>query len=158
MRGNNTPPTASRRIRNDHRDTATDEFDHHLLADGVHDDIVEDAQLARLEHARALTEAAHDRRTDETALDYCAGLDTATGKLLTQIDARVMEVCAERCRRVLVDGDDWVRREWHDADEVDATKREASTWLLEHPDVGERLWGDEWHHDITLDTEVNIDA
>lgn len=159
MRGNDIPPTASRRIRNDHRTTATDEFEHRLLRDGVHDDIVEDDQLARLEHALALTEEVTDLRIGGTALDYLAGLDDAAGALTDEIDARVMEVCAERCRRVLKDGDDWVERGWEDARDVEAAKREAVNWLLEHRGVCRRLWGDEAEAEMLVESmEVSGDA
>lgn len=147
MRGNDIHSRAARRVRGDHRSTATSEFDHRILCDGVHDDVVEDDQLAQLEDVAARLEDVRDDRrnelgeTDDYDASYGTELANSLVDLPTVIDQRVMEICAERCRIVLVDGDEWVERGWEDASEVEAAKREASNWLLEHPEACKRLWG-----------------
>ncbi|RDZ61401.1 hypothetical protein C5B90_19200 [Haloferax sp. Atlit-12N] len=147
MRGNDIHSRAARRVRVDHRSTATDEFDHRILCDGVHDDVVEDDQLAQLEDAIATVEDVRDERRRELGDtdDYDARVESDTASAALQlhdvVDQRVMEICAERCRAVLVDGDEWVEEGWEDASEVEAAKREATNWLLEHPETCKRLWG-----------------
>lgn len=146
MRANDIPTRAKRRIRNDHRQAACGEFEHRILRDGVHDDVVEDDQLAHLEALIANTENVRDRRREELAdtdEDYAAEIARSIEHLQGTVTRRVMEICAERCRVVLVDGDEWVEEGWEDADEVAAAKREATNWILEHREVCERIWGDE---------------
>lgn len=143
MRGLDIPPRASRRIRNDHRRTATSEFHHRVLADGVHDDIVEDTQLAQLEDAIATAENARDRRRNEladTGTDYAEDVAWSIEHLQAVARRRVMEVCAECCRTVLVDGQAWVDEGWEDQADVDAAKREAAAWLLAHEFITERTF------------------
>ncbi|MFC7202840.1 hypothetical protein ACFQJC_04885 [Haloferax namakaokahaiae] len=148
MRGNRIHSRASKRIRNDHRTTATDEFEHRILRDGVHDDIVEDGQLAQLEDAIATLEDVRDERRRELGgddeYDASQGAEVASSVVTLHdiVSHRVQEICAERCRIVLLDGDEWVEEGYEEADAVAEAKREASNWLLEHPDVCERLWGD----------------
>lgn len=159
MRGNRIPTRAKRRIRNDHRTTATDEFEHRILIDCVFDDVVEDQQLAMLEESIARLEDARDQRRDDLAepdVGSCSDLATAVEAMHDPPRARVMEICAERCRTVLIDGDDWVERGWEDAEEMATAKREAATWLLEHPDVRARLWGSD--EDAELDQLLAAEA
>jgi len=160
MRGHDIPPTAAKRIRNDHRTTATDEFEHQLLADGVYDDIVEDEQLARVEAAIATAEQVSDLRVDGLeGVDYCGDIDRAVGRLREMVRPRIMEVCAKRCRAVLVDGDNYVEEGWREAEAVAAAKREAANWLLEHREVCRRLWGEEAEAGVVVDSmEVDADA
>lgn len=144
MRGNDIHPRASRRIRTDHRNAALDEFETRLLEDGVHDDIVEDMQLALLEEAIATAEDARDRRREELAdtdEDYSSEVVRAVEHVQGTVRRRIEEICAERCRFVLVDGDDWLDEGWVDQEVLEAAKREASNWLLEHEAVTQRLWG-----------------
>lgn len=146
MRGNRIPTRAKRRIRNDHRKTATNEFSHRILRDGVHDDIVEDDQLAHLEGVIANAENVRDRRREELANtdeDYAAEVARSIEHLQGTVQRRVLEVCAERCRMVLVDGDDWVEKDWVDVEDVESAKAEAVNWILEHREVCERLWDDD---------------
>ena len=143
MRGHDIPPRASRRIRSDHTSTATSEFDHRLLKDGVHDDILEDTQLALLEDAIATAEDARDRRREEladTEADYGHEVAWSVEHLQSVVGRRVMEVCAERCHTVLVDGDEWVAEGWEDQEDVDAAKQEAATWLLDREAVTARTF------------------
>lgn len=141
MRGNRIHSRADRRVKN-HRSEAVEQFDHRILADGVHDDIVEDDQLAQLEDAVATIEDVRDER--RSALDGegdpADAIANAVEQLHDPIADRVDEIAAERCRTVLVDSDEWVAKGWEDRDEVDAAKREAANWLLEHEDVTRRLW------------------
>lgn len=146
MRGNRIHTRAKRRIRNDHRQAAVNEFDHRILADGVHDDIVEDQQLAETEDAIAKLEDQRDRRRDElaeTTTDHAAEIVRSIEHLQGTARQRVMELCAIRCDTVLADGDEWVDEGWEDADAVQAAKHEAAQWLIEHADVRTRLWGEE---------------
>jgi len=142
MRGNDIPTTAARRIRTDHRPTATNEFESRLLSDGVDEAVLEDTQLARLEAARAEVEEAYQTRTDDLdAVDYDAELDGIADSIGTEIQTRIMEVCAEACARVLDRGAEWVDEDWEDVPTVMAAKSEAVAWLRDHPEVCERLWG-----------------
>ncbi|WEL29825.1 hypothetical protein [Haloferax volcanii] len=143
MRGNDIHSRAAKRVRADHRPAATGEFDHRILCDGVHDDIVEDDQLVQLEDAIATLEDVRDTRRNELGNGDELTTDTvdAITRLQDEADRRVMEVCAERCRAVLVDGDEWVGEGWEEASEVESAKREATNWLLEHPEACKRLWG-----------------
>ncbi|WP_435065908.1 hypothetical protein [Halobaculum sp. EA56] len=146
MRGNRIHPRASRHIK-DHRSEAIDRFEHRILKDGLHDDVVEDTQLAHLEDALAQVEDVRDRRREELADDLdddpSAEIANAVEALHEPIADRVDELCAERCRAVLVDGDEWVDEGWEDREAVEAAKREATAWLLAHEDVTRRLWADE---------------
>ena len=144
MRGNRIHTRASRRIRSDHRDAALEEFDHRILRDGVYEDVIQDGQLAHLEGAIADLEDVRDRRRAELAdtdEDYAAEVARSIEHLQGTACRRVEEICAERCRSVLVDGDEWVEEDWEERDDVDAAKREAANWLLEHREACERLWG-----------------
>jgi len=142
MRGNDIHGRAAKRVRNDHRRRALDEFDHRILADGVHDDIVEDDQLAHLEDAIAKLEDTRDRRRSELATDDPgAGIANSLDGLQETARERVMEVCAERARTVLDDGDEWVAEGYEDREEVEAAKREAATWLLANDEVTRRVYG-----------------
>lgn len=146
MRGNNIHTRAARRVRTDDRDLALEEFDAKLLRDGVHDDIVEDSQLAELEDAIASIEDARDQRRDalaESDADPAGELARSVEDLQDTVRHRVMEVCADRCRVVLVDGDNWLDEGWVDQADLVAAKREAANWLLEHEDVTDRLWTEE---------------
>lgn len=158
MRGNDIHPRAARRIRSDHRDVALDEFESGMLRDGVHDDIVEDTQLAQLEDAIAHAEDARDCRRAELAdgdEDFSREIVRAVEHVQGTVRRRIMEICAERCRVVLVDGDDWLAEGWVEADELEAAKREAANWLLEHEAVTRRLWDES---DTPVDTNHTTTA
>jgi len=154
MRGNRIHSRAKRRVQS-HRSEAVDRFDHRILADGLHDDIVEDQQLAQLEDAVAKIEDVRDRRREELADDLdedpSAEIAAAVETLHEPIADRVDELCAERCKAVLVDGDEWVEEGWEDEDDVLAAKREANTWILDHEDVARRLWTTEEDPIVTED-------
>jgi hypothetical protein len=143
MRGHDIHGRGARRIRSDHRQTAIDEFHHRILRDGVHDDIVEDAQLAHLEDAIAKLEDTRDRRRREleTDADPAQAVVDAIEDLQETARERVMEVCAMRARIVLVDGDVWVQEGYEDEADVEAAKREAATWLVANDDVTKRTFG-----------------
>ena len=143
-RGHDIPPRAERRIRNDHTNTAIDEFESGILRDGVWEDVLEDTQLAQLEDAIATAENARDRRRgelDDESEDH--GLLVATGMqdLQAVVRKRVMELCAERAHTVLEDGDQWVSEGWEDPDTIKDAQDEAATWLREHRDVCLRVFG-----------------
>ncbi|UIO98915.1 hypothetical protein Hbl1158_10250 [Halobaculum sp. CBA1158] len=144
MRGNDTHPRAGRRIT-DHRSEATDRFEHRILKDGLHDDIVEDAQLAQFEDAVATIENVRDTRREDFDGDGDPGeaIADAVEQLHEPIADRVDELCAERCRTVLVDGDEWVEEGWEDPEDVEEAKREATSWLTHHGDVARRLWDED---------------
>lgn len=142
MRGRDIHARASKRISNDHRQTALDEFQHRILRNGVHDDIVEDAQLAHLEDAIAKLEDTRDRRRSELAGDYpAAGITDSLDDLQKTARERVMEICAERARIVLDDGDAWVAEGYEEEADVEAAKREAATWLLANDEATRRVYG-----------------
>jgi len=141
MRGKRIHSRARRRVRN-HASRAVDRFEHRILADGVYDDVLEDTQLAHLEDAVAKIEDARDRRREELAdeldADPSSGIADAVEQLQKPIADRINEVCAERCRAVIVDGDEWVAEGWEDADDVAAAKEEARRWLQDNIDAAER--------------------
>ncbi|WP_338756500.1 hypothetical protein V9T20_12525 (plasmid) [Halobacterium salinarum] len=144
MRGNDIHSRAAKRIRNDHRQRALDQFDHRILADGVHDDIVEDDQLAHLEDAIAKLEDTRDRRRGELPSDDSdpgAGIADSLDGLQETARERVMEICAERARSVLDDGDDWVAAGYEDAEDVEEAQQEAATWLVANAEATRRVFG-----------------
>lgn len=142
MRGNRLSPGATSLIH-ELRADAVDRFDARLICDGLHDDVQEDDQLAALAQAVAEIDHAHDvreRAVDEDETNIPSLCDHAHDVLKRTLDPRLAEVIAERCRVILVDGDDWLEQGWVEADELATAKREAANWLLEHDDVTERLW------------------
>jgi len=142
MRGNDIHGRASKRIRNDHRRRALDEFNHRILADGVHDDIIEDDQLAHLEDAIAKLEDTRERRRGELdSEDAGADIAGSLDGLQETARKRVMEICAERARVVLDDGDDWVAKGYEDAEDVQEAQQEAATWLVANDEVTRRVFG-----------------
>lgn len=132
MRGTRIHTRASRRV-NDHRSTATDEFDHSLLADGVYESVIQDMQLKQIEDAIATAEDARDTRRDELDTDGdddpAAEIASSLSPLQETARQRVLELCAQECRFVL---------ETAEGEEVRA---EAVAWLEEHPETADRLWG-----------------
>lgn len=155
MRGNRIHTRAERRVREHARD-ASERFDHRILADGVHDDVLEDLQLAVLEDAVVDLEHVRDDRREELndGGDPSAALFEAVESVQPVVDDRVDELCAERCRIVLVDGDEWTEDGPEDAEDVDAAKREATNWLLEREEVTRRLWGDSEEPIVGAEEEV----
>jgi hypothetical protein len=143
-RGNDIHVRASRRIRNDHTDRAADEFDHQLLSDGVRERVLQDTQLAQLEDAIATTENARERRRaelDGQSQDHGAPVASAMDELQAVVRQRVMELCAEQATTALEDGDQWAEEADHISEEdVEAVQAEAATWLLDHPDVCQRVF------------------
>lgn len=142
-RGHDIPTRAERRIRQDHTDTATGEFDHQLLSDGVWEDVLEDTQLAQLEDAIATAENARDRRRgelDDTSEDHGLLVASGLGDLQAVVRKRVMELCAERAHLALEDGDQWAEEGHFSAGLVEDAQAEAAAWLREHPDVCQRVF------------------
>lgn len=144
MRGNDIPAPARREISGRLRELATGQFEHRILADGVHDDVVEDGQLAQLMdaavtagHAVERREAQHDTVDADTA-DAAA----AAERLRQVAETRVLEICAERCFAVLDDGHVWVEKGWEDRDDMRTAQQEAAAWLCDHRDVCVRVLGD----------------
>ncbi|GGM64039.1 hypothetical protein J2752_000481 [Halarchaeum rubridurum] len=145
MRGQDIHPRAARRIRSDHTSTAPSEFRHRVLADGVHDDVLEDSQLATLEDAIASLEDVRDERRETLrgAGDQGRTAGEPLPDLHRQARDRVRELCAARAGVVLADGDTWVAEGFEDAADVAAATREAAAWLRAHPDVRERVFEDD---------------
>lgn len=144
-RGNDVHTRAARRIR-EHSRQAAEAFESQPIRDGLHDDVLEDTQLAQLEDAIAEMEDLRDRRrTDENAdapVDPTADVVDAIETLQTTVDHRLAELQAERCRTVLDDGAEWVARGWCDREAVAEATAEATTWLLEHHEVCLRAFGE----------------
>ena len=164
-RGHDVHARAERRIRQDHTDTASAEFEHQLLSDGVWEDVLEDTQLAQLEDAIATAESARERRRGElddesedhgllvaTAMDDLQ-VATAMDNLQNVVRKRVMELCAERAHRALEDGDQWLAETHFSAELVEDAQDEAAGWLHEHPTVCLRVFGTT-HPSVLTDHEV----
>jgi hypothetical protein len=144
-RGHDIPPRAERRIRQDHTNTATDEFDNGLLRDGVWEDVLVDTQLAQLEDAIATAENARERRRgelDDTSEDHGTRVAAGMDDLQSVVRQRVLELCAERAHTILEDGDQWVTEGHVDSGDLAAAQHEAAGWLREHPDVCQRVFNE----------------
>ena len=155
-RGHDVHARAERRIRQDHTDTASAEFEHQLLSDGVWEDVLEDTQLAQLEDAIATAENARERRRgelDDQSEDHGLLVATAMDDLQTVVRKRVMELCAERAHCALEDGDEWLAEDHLSAELVEDAQDEAAGWLHEHPNVCLRVFGTT-HPSVLTDHEV----
>ena len=155
-RGHDVHARAERRIRQDHTDTASAEFEHQLLSDGVWEDVLEDTQLAQLEDAIATAESARERRRgelDDESEDHGLLVATAMDNLQNVVRKRVMELCAERAHRALEDDDQWLAETHFSAELVEDAQDEAAGWLHEHPTVCLRVFGTT-HPSVLTDHEV----
>lgn len=144
MNSTHLSPTATKIVNSLAREAA-ERFDAVLLHNLLADSVPEDDQLMALANAVAEAQHARDVRTreyDGSDAATIAGLcEDAEDILHRTLGERLVECIAEECRVVLTDGDDWLQEGHVDADELDAAKREAANWLLEHEDVTRRLWG-----------------
>lgn len=144
MRNRHLSPTA-KHILSSLRDEAVDRFDARLLCDGLHDHVGEDDQLlalanavAEAQHARDVREREFDGEDNGIIGDCC---ESAEDQLHETLGHRLVEVIAEECRTILLEGDDWREEGWADQRDVAEAQLEAARHLNARPELCRRLWG-----------------
>jgi hypothetical protein len=149
-RGNDVSPQASRRVR-ELSSRFAESFDAAAIHNTVHDDVLEDQDLAlMLDAAFRAEEVEKYREADDDVAD---ALLKGWGKLSWAAEQRVQEVVAQSCATVIQEGDDWTDA-WDEA-AIAAAKHEAREWLQVNTNAADRAGVlDGIEDDIGLDVVV----
>lgn len=137
-RGNDIAPGAASRQR-ELADTAATDFDASPIHNRVHDDIVEDQQLAVLLDAAARTREASEYRDNLASPTRTDDLDQAADRISHVARDRRHEIVAQACASIITEGDTWAAEGHWDRETVAAAQREARDWLQVNTNAAERV-------------------
>jgi hypothetical protein len=114
-------------------DTARD-FEADPLHITVHNEIIEDDQLAQLCDAAIEASIASDRREGIHGEDGpgVENLSEAWGRIAYVARQRALEVVAEACATVVQDGDQWIEEGRWNAETIHEAQAEAREWMQAH--------------------------
>ena len=134
-RGNDVSPKASRRVR-EISSRFAESFDAAAIHNTVHDDVLEDQDLALMLDAAFRAEEVEEYR--EADDEVAEALLEAWGKLSWATEQRAQEVVAQSCATVIQEGDQWAAEGHWDDDEIAVAQHEAREWLQVNTNAADR--------------------
>jgi hypothetical protein len=127
-------PVASTRRQREFADGMASDFEYVPVHNTVHDEILDDDQLAWLCDAAATVSIASDLRERSYGEDgkYVENLEEIWGRLDYIARQRALEVVAEACATVIQDGEQWAEDGHWDAETIHKAQDEARQWMRWH--------------------------
>ncbi|KZX49309.1 hypothetical protein [Haloarcula sp. K1] len=110
-----------------------------VLQDRVYESISQDEQLKRFCDAAAYADTAADYWPEPSDDELTSAAHQAWGRLSHAARERALEVVAECCVEVIIDGDEWADTDHVDAEDVTVAQRRARDWLQSHTNIAVRV-------------------